>query len=143
MNRRLGIIGGGQLGRMLALAAHPLGLSVSVLDPDPNAPARVVAQHIPADFDDPDGLHQLANCAWVTFEFENVPNAAAAQLASQGPVFPPVEALRISQDRWVEKNTFVSLGIATTRFVQVDSESDARTAFSDLGPLILNQKTRL
>jgi len=69
-----------------------------------------------------------------------VPNAAAAQLASQGPVFPPVEALRISQDRWVEKNTFVSLGIATTRFVQVDSESDARTAFSDLGPLIL--KTR-
>lgn len=140
MNRRLGVLGGGQLGRMLALAAHPLGLSVSVLDPNPHAPAQSVARHVVAQFDDPAGLAQLSDCDWVTFEFENIPDSAATQLASQGPVFPPVSALSISQDRWIEKNTFLELGITTPPFEKVDCESDAQRAFTKLGPLIL--KTR-
>jgi len=140
MNRRLGVLGGGQLGRMLALSAHPLGIAVSVLDPNPQAPARAVAHHVLSDFDDPDGLHQLSNCDWVTFEFENIPDTAAAQLAAQGPVFPPVAALSVSQDRWIEKNRFLQLGIPTPRFLPVDTLADAEQAFATLGPMIM--KTR-
>lgn len=140
MNRRLGVLGGGQLGRMLALAAHPLGIAVSVLDPNPRAPAQAVAHHVVSNFDDPEGLRQLGNCDWVTFEFENVPDAAAAQLAAQGPVFPPVAALSVSQDRWIEKNRFLELGIPTPRFLPVDSIQDAEQAFAKLGPMIM--KTR-
>lgn len=140
MSKRLGILGGGQLGRMLALSAHPLGLSVVVVDPSAHCPARAVAEHIQCAFDDEDGLRGLTDCDFVTFEFENVPETAASQLACQGPVYPPVEALRVSQDRWVEKNTFQSLGISTTRCWQVDKLSDAHAAFQALGPMIL--KTR-
>ncbi len=140
MSKRLGILGGGQLGQMLALAAQPLGINVVVVDPNEEAPARHVAEHIATAFDDPSGLGGLAVCDWVTFEFENVPDTAAAQLAQQGPVFPPVEALRVSQDRWTEKNAFLSLGIETARFLRVDHLDDARKAFSQLGPMVL--KTR-
>ena len=140
MNRRLGVLGGGQLGEMLALAAHPLGLAVSVLDPNPHAPARHVAKHVHTEFDDPKGLSELSDCDFVTFEFENVPESAARQLAEQGPVFPPVKALRVSQDRWTEKSAFMQLGIPTTPFLRVDSAEDARAAFSQMGPLVL--KTR-
>lgn len=140
MSRRLGILGGGQLGRMLALAAHPLGLSVVVVDPSDHCPARVVAEHIKCGFDDETGLRGLSVCDWVTFEFENVPETAASQLACQGPVYPPVEALRLAQDRWVEKNMFQSLGILTTPFARVDNLNDGHTAFAALGPMIL--KTR-
>ncbi len=125
---------------MLALAAHPLGIDVAVVDPNEEAPARHVAKHICTPFDDPNGLQGLADCDWVTFEFENVPDTAAAQLAQQGPVYPPVEALRVSQDRWTEKNTFLSLGIETARFLSVNHLADARTAFTQLGPMVL--KTR-
>ena len=140
MSRRLGILGGGQLGRMLALAAHPLGVSVVVVDPSDHCPARVVAEHIQCAFDDESGLRGLAGCDWVTFEFENVPDTAASQLACQGPVYPPVEALRLAQDRWVEKNMFQTLGISTTPFARVDDLNDAQAAFDELGPMIL--KTR-
>lgn len=140
MNRRLGVLGGGQLGRMLALSAHPLGIAVSVLDPNPHAPAKAVAHHVLSPFDDPDGLSQLSNCDWVTFEFENIPETVAAQLASQGPVFPPVAALAVSQDRWVEKNRFLELGIPTPQFLPVDSLADAEQAWGVLGPMIM--KTR-
>jgi len=140
MNRRLGVLGGGQLGRMLALSAHPLGIAVSVLDPNPEAPAKVVAHHVLSEFDDPKGLLQLSNCDWVTFEFENIPDTAAAQLAAQSPVFPPVAALSVSQDRFIEKNRFLELGIPTPRFLPVDNLADAQHAFSVLGPMIM--KTR-
>lgn len=140
MTQHLGILGGGQLGRMLALAARPLGIDVTVLDPNPRSPARSIAHHLVARYDDVEALRQLAHCDVVTFEFENVPDKAAAALAENQAVFPPPEALRVSQDRWVEKSTFLKLGIETPKFVRVDSQEDAERAFSELGPIVL--KTR-
>ena len=140
MTLHLGILGGGQLGRMLALAARPLGLEISFVDPDPNAPAACVARGILGAYDDPSALARLAAADVVTFEFENVPDEAARQLQSVRPVFPSPEALRVSQDRLTEKNTFRELGIDTPRFRAIDAHSDLEAAFSELGPLVL--KTR-
>lgn len=137
---KLGILGGGQLGRMLALAAQPLGIRVVVIDPHCDTPARVAAEHICADYDDAQALERLAECDVVTFEFENVPDAAAQKLASKRPVFPHPEALRVAQDRLLEKTTFGQLGIHTARFLPVDSQADVEQAWQELGPLVL--KTR-
>ncbi|HSC87984.1 MAG TPA: 5-(carboxyamino)imidazole ribonucleotide synthase [Polyangiaceae bacterium] len=138
---RLGIIGGGQLGRMLALAAQPMGIRVSVVDPTADTPAAVVAEHLQADFSDETALAQLAaRSDVVTFEFENVPDSAARLLQDARPVFPPPEALRVAQERWVEKSAFVELGIDTPRFFRVDNEAELRHAFAQLGQLVL--KTR-
>ncbi len=140
MNQHLGILGGGQLGSMLALAARPLGLDVTVLDPNAESPARVAATHILAPYDDEDALRRLGECDWITFEFENIPDAAARQLEQTGHVSPPAEALRVAQDRWTEKNTFQDLGIRTAEFRKVDSLADAKASFAELGALVL--KTR-
>lgn len=140
MPQHLGILGGGQLGRMLALAAHPLGIRVTVLEPNPDAPARAVATHIQASYDDHEGLSRLGDCDVVTFEFENIPEAAARALSEKRAVYPPHEALRVSQDRVTEKSTFQSLGIETAQFRQVDNQHDAIHAFAELGPIVL--KTR-
>ncbi len=140
MTQHLGILGGGQLGRMLALAARPLGIDVTVLDPSPMSPARSVATHLVAPFDDEAALAKLAHCDVVTFEFENVPDRAAAALAKKQAVFPPPEALRVSQDRWIEKSTFEELGISTPQFERIDSLEDAERALSALGSIVL--KTR-
>jgi 5-(carboxyamino)imidazole ribonucleotide synthase len=138
--RHLGILGGGQLGRMLAFAARSLGLEVTVLDPDPDSPARAAANHILAEYDDERALAELSECDVITFEFENVPEKSASQLAKNRAVFPPTDALRVAQDRWIEKSTFQKLGIATPRFLQVDSLEDAQEALSQLGAIVL--KTR-
>lgn len=140
MTQHLGILGGGQLGRMLALAARPLGIDVTVLDPNPESPARGVAHHLVAEYDDEEALRELSHCDVVTFEFENVPDNAVRLLAQSQAVYPPPEALRVSQDRFTEKSTFRELGIETARFLTVDSSDDARAAFLALGPLVL--KTR-
>jgi 5-(carboxyamino)imidazole ribonucleotide synthase len=138
--KTLGILGGGQLGRMLALSAQPLGVEVTVVDPDIDAPARVAANHIPLAYDDLDALDELALADAVTFEFENVPDDSLRRLSRTRPVFPSAEALRASQDRIDEKNLFQNLGIPTPRYVAVGSETEAEQAFADLGPCIL--KTR-
>src|SRR3954462_10254237 len=97
---KLGVLGGGQLGRMLALAGYPLGLRFRFLDPAPEAPVEELAELVVGRFDDidvlarfPDGLDA------VTYEFENVPVEAALHLARRAPVYPPVRALQTSQDR--------------------------------------------
>ena len=136
----LGILGGGQLGRMLALSARSLGLEVTVVDPSPDAPARVAAQHIVLDYSAPDLLGRLGSVDVVTYEFENVPQEATERLASRVPVFPGPKVLGVAQDRLHEKTTFGQLGIETPRFLRVDSGADVERAFSDLGPLVL--KTR-
>ena len=108
----VGVIGGGQLARMLALAGIPLGLSFRFLDPSPDAPARAVGELIVGDYDDPRLLARLADgAAAVTYEFENVPVAAAERVAA----IPAAAALRASQDRLVEKLLFRELGIPTPR----------------------------
>jgi 5-(carboxyamino)imidazole ribonucleotide synthase len=108
----VGVIGGGQLGRMLALAGIPLGLSFRFLDPSPDAPAAEVGELIVGDYDDPELLDRLAaGAAAVTYEFENVPVAAAERVGA----IPAAAALRASQDRLVEKLLFRELGIPTPR----------------------------
>jgi 5-(carboxyamino)imidazole ribonucleotide synthase len=136
----LGILGGGQLGRMLALSARSLGLEVTVVDPSPDAPARVAAEHIALDYTALDLLDRFASVDVVTYEFENVPEAATQRLAERIPVFPGPTVLGVAQDRLNEKTTFQALGIDTPRFLRVDSGADVERAFADLGPLVL--KTR-
>src|SRR5687767_11893585 len=113
---RVGVLGAGQLGRMLALAGYPLGASFCFVDPKPGAPAGVLGEQIVAAFDDPAALDRLADCDVVTFEFENVPAATARALADRVRILPPPAALEIAQDRLLEKNLFRELGIPTAPF---------------------------
>jgi len=140
----IGILGGGQLGRMLAMAAARLGFDVAILDPDPDSPAtRVAAKAIVAAYDDPEGLAALAAASDViTFEFENVPSKALQALSAAGAVVAPdARALAIAQDRLAEKTFLNEAGAPTVGFAAVDSAEDLRTALASLGhPLLL--KTR-
>ncbi len=139
---RIGIIGAGQLGRMLALAGYPLGLRFTFLDPSPDACAAQVGECIQGAYDDPAKLKQLAEQVDViSFEFENVPVAAVETIARLKPFYPPLAALGASQDRLTEKALFNKLGIATPAFRAVDSLADLQQAVQDIGlPGIL--KTR-
>lgn len=139
---KLGILGGGQLARMMALAAYPLNIKCTFLDPAQDACAGPLGNLINGAYDDPEGLHQLASSTdCVTFEFENVPAAALESLADQVPVYPPYKALLTSQDRLVEKNLIKNLGIETAPFAEVNSLQDLESAVAKLGrPSIL--KTR-
>jgi 5-(carboxyamino)imidazole ribonucleotide synthase len=140
----IGILGGGQLGRMLAMAAARLGFDVAILTPEPNAPAsRVAARTLRADYEDPAALDALADLSGViTFEFENVPAGAIAELERLGAaVAPDARALATAQDRVEEKTFLNKAGIATVGFAAIDGEADLRAAFQRLGaPLLL--KTR-
>jgi 5-(carboxyamino)imidazole ribonucleotide synthase len=131
--KTIGIIGGGQLGRMLAMAAARLNFRTVILEPQPDCPAAQVANaQIVAAYDDPRGLDELAGAAdLITYEFENVPVAAAERLAASRPVFPPPQALEVAQDRVVEKRFINGCGIATARFHAVDSQADLEAALAD------------
>jgi 5-(carboxyamino)imidazole ribonucleotide synthase len=130
---KIGILGGGQLGRMLALAAHPLGIETLLVDPSAGAPASQVSAQLVASYTDPTALDALAQCDVVTFEFENVPDDAAHSLAARCRVCPPPEALRVAQDRLLEKTLFFELGIETPRFFAIDSFEDLEEAARELG----------
>jgi 5-(carboxyamino)imidazole ribonucleotide synthase len=131
----IGIIGGGQLGRMLAMAAARLNFRTIVLEPQADCPAAQVANaQITAAYDDPAALAELASrCEVVTYEFENVPVTAAEALQRSVPVHPPAKALDMSQDRLTEKRFLNSCGIETARFHAVDSQSDLEKALADFG----------
>ncbi len=130
----IGILGAGQLGRMLALAGIPLGEQFRFLDPDTNAPARQLGTQIQGAFDDDDSLQRLAaGCSVVTYEFENVPVAAAERLAATIPVYPPPAALRASQDRVDEKTFLNKQGIRTAPWVAVNSQADLVAAIAAIG----------
>jgi 5-(carboxyamino)imidazole ribonucleotide synthase len=139
---KIGIIGAGQLGRMLALAGYPLALQFRFLDSSPDSPGAQVAPIITGAFDDPDSLRRLAaEVDLVTYEFENVPVSALEAVATSRPCHPPPDALRVSQDRLLEKEMFRRLGIPTPPFRAVDSLADLRTAVAAIGlPSVL--KTR-
>ena len=108
----VGIVGGGQLGRMLALAGFPLDIRCTTLDPARDSPASQVAPSIVGPYDDREALARLADGAdVVTFEFENVPVDAARFLMELAPVLPPAEALEIAQDRVSEKALFDEVGL--------------------------------
>jgi 5-(carboxyamino)imidazole ribonucleotide synthase len=138
----VGVLGGGQLGRMLALAGYPLGLRFRTLDPSPEAPAGHVADLVEAAYDDPIALERFADgLAVATYEFENVPDAAARLLESRVPVFPGALALQTAQDRLAEKRLFERLAIPLPGYAAVSSQPDLDAAIGRLGlPAIL--KTR-
>lgn len=139
---RLGILGGGQLGRMIALAAAPLGVRCTVLDPSPDPCAAQICSHIPGEYDNHQALYQLSTVSdAVTYEFENVPVETAQWLMERVPVWPPPPALEVAQDRVREKSFFVAQGIPTPPFAAIDSQSDFEKALKEIGlPAVL--KTR-
>jgi 5-(carboxyamino)imidazole ribonucleotide synthase len=130
----VGILGGGQLGRMLALAGYPLGLNFRVLDPDPESPAGQVAEQVVTGFDEPENLGAFIDgLDLVTYEFENVPVQLASSFERHLPIFPPVSALEASQDRLSEKTLLRDLGVPTARFARVDDRPDLDRAAADFG----------
>ena len=143
-NSTLGVLGGGQLGRMLALAAARLGVDVCILTPEEGSPAaRVSASSLVAPYDDPVALAELAErCAVVTFEFENVPARAVERLTALGVrVAPGAKALATAQDRVAEKTFFGQVGAPCVAFAEIDAASDIGPALARLGaPALL--KTR-
>jgi 5-(carboxyamino)imidazole ribonucleotide synthase len=140
----IGVLGGGQLGRMLAMAAARLGFDVAILDPEQDAPAgRVAARVMAAPYEDAAALAELARVSDViTVEFENVPAAALETLASLGAhVAPDPRALAIAQDRFEEKTFLNRSGLPTVAFAAVDGAADLERALREMGaPLLL--KTR-
>jgi 5-(carboxyamino)imidazole ribonucleotide synthase len=138
----VGILGGGQLGRMLALAGLPLGLRFRFLDPNPAAPAAAAGELIVGGFDDVAALDRFADgLDVVTYEFENVPVESARRLASRVRVVPPPAALEAAQDRLVEKTFFEEAGLPTAPFMDVPDEAALAHAAARIGfPAVL--KTR-
>jgi len=131
----VGIIGGGQLGRMLAMAAARLNAKIIILEPQADCPAAQVAnRQIVAAYDDRAALAELTDaCDIITYEFENVPVEAAQFLAESVPVYPPPKALQISQDRLTEKTFLSNLGIPTAEFRAINSQSDLERSLSEFG----------
>ncbi len=129
----LGILGGGQLAQMLALAALPLGVRVTVLEPDAQAPARLCATHLPAPYTDPGGLDALAACDAVTLEFENVPVEALDALRGRVPVRPGAGVLARSKHRAREKEALRAAGVQTAPFVVLESGVDLSGALTRVG----------
>ena len=139
----IGILGGGQLGRMLALAAAPLGLKTHIYAPDPKSPAfDVAAERTIAAYEDEAALALFADSVDViTYEFENVPAATAELVAQHRPLFPDARALATTQDRLLEKTFVRDLGIPTPAFAAVDDRASMAAAVGAIGrPAVL--KTR-
>lgn len=133
MSLSLGILGGGQLAQMLSLAALPLGVRTVVLEPDSQAPARLCAEHLQADYTDPAGLARLAGCDAVTLEFENVPLAALEYLQGRVPLRPGPALLARSKHRAREKEALQAAGAQTAPYRVIESEDDVSGALEALG----------
>ena len=139
----IGILGGGQLGQMLSMAAARLGFKTHIFEPSENPPASNVASEFTrAEYDDYDALKQFASSVdVVTYEFENIPTAALDIIETQSEIFPNREALKISQDRLIEKEFINKLGFKTASFCEVNSIEELIHAINQIGaPSIL--KTR-
>jgi 5-(carboxyamino)imidazole ribonucleotide synthase len=140
----IGILGGGQLARMLSLAAKPMGYNVIVLDPDPNCPASSVCdQVIAANFDDAVALEKLASlCDVVTLEFENVPASGLAILEAKVPLRPSAKVLAIVRNRILEKQFLNDIGVETAPWAAVRVTDDLEPAIMLVGlPAILKTAT--
>lgn len=139
---KLGVLGGGQLARMMALAAYPLGIRTFCLDPSAEACAGQVADLTVASYDDKDAIAAfLAQVDVVTIETENIPLDCVSQVMKSHAFYPPIKALEISQDRYLEKKFLQSLGIATPEFYVIHSEQELAQRMRELGfPALL--KTR-
>ena len=138
----VGVLGAGQLGRMLALAGVPMGLRFAYYDPSPDAPAAALGAFHCGRWDDGARLDAFASaCDVVTYEFENVPVDVARRIEAKRPVHPAPRALEVAQDRIHEKSLFRELGIETAPFATVDGPEDLERALATMGlPAVL--KTR-
>lgn len=140
----IGILGGGQLGRMLSVAASRLGLKTHIFEPSANPPAAHVADAVTtASYDDHAALQAFAQTVDViTYEFENIPTSALDLLESLRPIHPGRRALATSQDRLTEKEFLQSLGLQTAPFATVDNAADLDAAIATIGaPAILKTRT--
>lgn len=131
--RRLGILGGGQLAQMLALAGVGLGVEVTVLEDDEHAPARLAARHVHAPYTDPAGLNALAGCEAVTLEFENVPVEALAALGGRVALRPAPAILERTKHRLREKQAIEALGFRTAPYLPITRAAEAEDALRTLG----------
>ncbi|MFT4608303.1 MAG: 5-(carboxyamino)imidazole ribonucleotide synthase [Urechidicola sp.] len=140
---KLGMLGGGQLGRMFVSVARSMGYEVIVLDPAANSPAGSMAsEHLQANYDDRQALDYMArHCAAVSTEFENIPADTLEYLANSLPVHPSASALRIAQNRYSEKTFFLSLGLSVADFLSIESEDDIEQAKGFSFPAILKTNT--
>jgi 5-(carboxyamino)imidazole ribonucleotide synthase len=131
----LGVVGGGQLGRMFTIRARTMGYRVVVLEPDPRSPAGAIAdRQIEAQYDDPGALAELAAaCSAVTTEFENVPAHTLGALAERLPVRPAASAVSVAQDRIAEKEHLARAGFPTAPFRRIEDRAAAERAFTELG----------
>ncbi len=139
----IGIIGGGQLGRMLSLEARRMGYNVCILDPTPHCPASQVADlHLRAPFDDPHALQQLADVAHVvTYETEHIPIATLRYCATATVLRPSASLLETVQDRLTQKQFLSAHGVPQARYAAVDDERSLRTALQQIGfPAILKSR---
>lgn len=141
---KVGILGAGQLARMIALAGYPLGVDFIFLDPAQDACANKLGEHLQGDYSDPRLLAQLAERAdVVTYEFENVPADVAEFLSAHTQVHPSPKALAVAQDRLIEKNFFNEIAIPTPAYAAVDSFADLRQVMATIGyPAILKSRTQ-
>lgn len=140
----VGILGGGQLARMLAEAAETLGVRTRALDPNPACSASHVTEVVVGGYDDPGSLARLADgCDAVTYEFENVPVVSAERVADRTPVHPTPVALRVAQDRLNERTLFAELGIATPAYEGVGSIDGLARAIDAVGTPCLLKARRL
>ena len=144
-NRTIGIIGGGQLARMLATAAAELGFEINIYCPDRDCPAAQVANKtVLGNYDDNEKLVAFAkNINVLTYEFENINTKALEELEKVVDIRPSVKALKISQDRYTEKTYLNSLGIKTTKFYKIDEVSDIEKHFVKIKKPILIKTRRL
>lgn len=140
---KLGIIGGGQLGRLLAHAAHELGIEPIVLCPDKNCSAASFSNVIEASYEDAAAIMEMAKtCDAVTYEFENIPASIIEQLSATTRALPPSKALRVSQDRLLEKTFLSDLNIPVAKFAPVHQDTDPAELSALIGfPLILKTTT--
>ncbi|MEZ4227294.1 MAG: 5-(carboxyamino)imidazole ribonucleotide synthase [Polyangiaceae bacterium] len=142
MTRTVGVLGAGQLGRMLALAGAPLGMHFVFLDPKADSPASRFGEHHVAPYTDAAGLEALAQCDVVTYEFESVPVEAVDALAGKVAVYPPPRALSVARDRLEEKRLFTSLGIPTPRYLPIATQQALDLAVREVGlPCVLKTRT--
>jgi len=140
---KLAVIGGGQLGRMMAQAGLPIGVKTVFLDPARDASAAACGEHLCAAYDDSDSIEQIKKTAdAVTFEFENVPPTTVATLAQSLPAYPPAKALETARDRWTEKSMFRNLGIETAKLALVDDQTSLESGVIEVGmPCVLKTRT--
>jgi 5-(carboxyamino)imidazole ribonucleotide synthase len=132
--KTLGMLGGGQLGRMFVMAAHSMGYHVIVLDPDPDSPAgRIADEHIHASYSDQWALEQLAkNCHAITTEFENIPSGTLKQLEKSVPVRPSAHSVEVAQNRIVEKTFLADNSFETARFFPIYEKDDLEFALNQI-----------